>query len=164
KDTTVVVGTAYSYRVRATDAAGNLGSYTPTASATTPAPDTQPPTGPASFTATAGSTGEIALSWRAATGNVRVSGSPGEPWQGNGCSSYAQIATPAATTYKDTTVSAATAYSYRVRATDAAGNLGSYTPTATATTPAASMGLVAAYAFDAGSGTAIADQSGSGNN
>ena len=39
------------------------------------------------------------------------------------------------TTYKDTTVAASTGYSYRVRATDAAGNLSPYTNTANATTP-----------------------------
>ena len=136
KDTTVSAGTAYSYRVRATDSAGNLGSYTPTASATTPAPDTQPPTGPASLAATAVSGGEIDLSWPAATDNVGVSGYQVERCTGAGCSSFVQVATPTATSYKDTTVSAGTAYSYRVRATDSAGNLGSYTPTASATTPA----------------------------
>jgi fibronectin type 3 domain-containing protein/predicted transcriptional regulator len=164
KDTAVSAGTSYSYRVRATDAAGNLGSYTPTAIATTPTPDTQPPTGPTSLTATAISAGEIDLSWPAASDNVGVTGYRVERCQGTNCSSFAQVATPTATSYKDTTVSAGTSYSYRVRATDAAGNLGSYTPTATATTPAAPSGLVAAYGFDAGSGTAIADQSGTGNN
>ena len=34
---------AYSYRVRATDAAGNLGPYSNTINATTPTPDTTPP-------------------------------------------------------------------------------------------------------------------------
>ena len=38
-------------------------------------------------------------------------------------------------------VSASTSYSYRVRATDAAGNLGSYSNTATATTPAGAVGV-----------------------
>ena len=47
-----------------------------------------------------------------------------------------RIGTPTATTYKDTTVSASSSYSYRVRATDAAGNQGGYSPTASATTPA----------------------------
>ena len=43
----------------------------------------------------------------------------------------------ASTTYKDTSVSATTSYSYRVRATDAAGNLSPYSNTSSATTPAA---------------------------
>ena len=69
-----------------------------------------------------------------------------------------------ATSYNDTGLTAGTSYSYRVRATDAAGNLGPYSNTATATTQAAGRpGLVAAYAFDEGSGTTVADASGNGN-
>src|SRR5262249_27419290 len=49
------------------------------------------------------------------------------------------------------------------RATDAAGNLSPYTNTATATTPAAPSGLVAAYGFDEGTGTTVTDASGNGN-
>ena len=72
---------------------------------------------------------------------------------------------PARTTsYKDTSVAASTSYSYRVRATDAAGNLSPYSNTASATTPAAPSGLVAAYGFDEGSGTTVTDASGNGNN
>src|SRR5262249_14550870 len=104
-------------------------------------PDTTPPTGPASLTATAVSTVEIDLSWPAATDNVGVTGYQVERCQGANCSSFAKIGTPTATSYKDTTVSAGVAYSYRVRATDAAGNLGSYTPTATATTPTATYSV-----------------------
>ena len=69
-----------------------------------------------------------------------------------------------ATTYKDTTVSASTSYTYRVRATDAAGNLSPYSNTASVTTSAAPSGLVAAYGFDEGSGTTVTDASGNGNN
>ena len=39
----LTASTSYSYRVRATDAAGNLSPYSNTATATTPTPDTQPP-------------------------------------------------------------------------------------------------------------------------
>ena len=69
-----------------------------------------------------------------------------------------------ATTYKDTNVSATTSYTYRVRATDAAGNLSPYSNTASVTTSAAPSGLVAAYGFDEGSGTTVTDASGNGNN
>ena len=54
-----------------------------------------------------------------------------------GCSNFTQIATPTGTSYKDTSVSPSTSYSYRVRASDAAGNLGPYSNAASATTPSA---------------------------
>ncbi len=103
---------------------------------TPPDPDQTPPTAPASLTAAVVSTGEIDLSPPASTDNVGVTGYQVERCQGASCATFAQIATPTATTYKDTTVSASSIYSYRVRATDAAGNQGGYSPTASATTPA----------------------------
>ena len=45
-------GTGYSYRVRATDAAGNESGYSNTATATTQSPDTTPPTNPSALTPT----------------------------------------------------------------------------------------------------------------
>src|SRR5262249_41471128 len=86
--------------------------------------------------------------------------------QGSGCSNFTQIATPTGTSYNDTGLAASTSYSYRVRATDAAGNLSGYSNTASATTQAGTGGgggLVAAYSFNEGSGTSVADASGSGN-
>ena len=103
-DNGLTVGTGYSYRVRATDAAGNLSGYSNTASATTPAPDTQPPTAPANLTATAVSGSQINLSWTASTDNVGVTGYLVERCQGTSCSSFAQVATPAAASYSDTGV------------------------------------------------------------
>src|SRR5262249_51273774 len=67
-------------------------------------------------------------------------------------------------TYNDTGLSASTSYSYRVRATDGAQNLGPYSNVATATTQASAATLVAAYSFDEGSGTSVSDASGNGNN
>ena len=69
---------------------------------------------------------QINLAWTAATDNVGVTGYRVERCQGAGCTNFAQIATPTATSYNDTGLTAATSYSYRVRATDAAGNLGGY--------------------------------------
>ncbi len=164
-DTTVTAGTSYGYRIRAVDAAGNLGPYGNTATVTTPAPDTSPPTVPGTLSATAVSAGRIDLSWAAASDNVGVTGYRVERCQGSGCSGFAQIAVPAGTgtTYSDTTVAAGTSFSYRVRATDAAGNLGPYGNAASATTPTPSGPTpVAAYAFEEGSGTSVADASGNG--
>ena len=102
-----------------------------------PAPDTSPPSAPGALSATAVSGSRVDLSWGTASDNVGVSGYRVERCQGSGCSNFAQIATTAGTTtsYSDTTASAGTSYSYRVRANDAASNLGPYTNTATATTP-----------------------------
>ncbi len=98
--------------------------------------DTTAPSAPASLTATPAASGtQIDLSWAAASDNVGVTGYRLERCQGASCSTFAQIATPSATTYSDTALTPATSYSYRVRATDAAGNLGAYSPVATATTP-----------------------------
>ena len=98
-------------------------------------PDTTPPTQPGTLSATAVSAGEVDLSWGASTDNVGVTGYDIERCAGASCTSFAQIATATTTAYKDTSVSASTSYSYRVRATDAAGNLSPYSSTAGATTP-----------------------------
>ncbi len=162
-DTGRSASTSYSYRVRAADAALNLGPYSGTATATTPAlPDTTAPTAPTNLGATAASSTVVNLSWTAATDNVAVTGYRVERCQGVGCSVFTEIAQPTGTTFSDTGRSASTSYSYRVRAADAALNLGPYSGTATATTPASTSGLVAGYAFNEGSGTSAADASGSG--
>ena len=93
-----------------------------------------PPTAPSSLTATPGGTGQINLSWTASTDPAGVTQYLVERCQGAGCSSFAQIGTSTTTTYGDTGLAASTSYNYRVRATDAAGNLSQYSNTATATT------------------------------
>ena len=129
--------------------------------------DTQPPGQPGTLSASAVGSGQINLSWGAASDNVGVTGYLVERCQGVGCSNFAQVGTASGTSYSDSGLSASTSYSYRVRATDAAGNLGPYTNTATTTTGAASGGsggLVAAFGFDEGSGSSVSDASGNGNN
>jgi fibronectin type 3 domain-containing protein len=157
--------TSYSYEVRAVDAAGNTGPFSNTFTVTTPAPsDTQPPSAPGTLSASVVNGGEIDLSWGAATDNVGVTGYQVWRCQGSGCTSFAQTAQTSGTgtTFKDLTVAASTSYSYEVRAFDAAGNTGPFSNVSSGTTPG-SGGLVAAYAFDEGSGTTVADVSGNGN-
>jgi fibronectin type 3 domain-containing protein len=163
-DTGLAASTSYRYRLRAADAAGNLSSNSTISTATTlaGAPDTTLPTAPASLTATATSSSQINLSWPAATDNVGVTGYRVERCLGSGCSTFAQVATPTTTTYSDSGLVASTSYSYRVRAADAAGNLSGYSPIATATTQAASLGPAIAYAFNEGTGTTTSDASGNG--
>ncbi len=115
--------TTYTYTVRAYDAAGNLSGASNSASATTqssaPAPDTTAPGAPPALTGTATSTSQLSLSWGAATDNVGVTGY--RVYRGS-----IQVATTSATsrTYNDSGLAAGTAYTYSVRAYDAAGNLG----------------------------------------
>jgi peptidoglycan/xylan/chitin deacetylase (PgdA/CDA1 family) len=131
-NTGLSAGTSYSYQVRATDAAGNLSTYSNTASATTK--DTTPPTAPSNLAATAVSASQINLSWTASTDNVGVTGYQVERCRGTGCSNFATLTTVTETTYNNTGLSFGTSYSYRVRATDAAGNFSSYSNTASAST------------------------------
>jgi len=143
-DTGLAASTPYSYRLRATDAAGNLSNYSNIVSATTPGvPDTQPPTAPSNLVATAASGTQINLSWAASTDNVGVTRYFVERCQGAGCSIFAQVGTPTTTTFNDTGLLAATTYNYRVRATDAANNVGSYSNVTGATTSAAAQPPIA---------------------
>jgi chitodextrinase len=125
--------------------------------------DAQAPTAPENLTATAVSSSQINLSWSASTDNVGVTGYLVER-QGPGSTGFAQVGTTAGTTYNDTGLVAGTNYSYRVRATDATGNLSAYSAVASATTLALPPSLVAAYSFNEGTGTSVTDVSGSGNN
>jgi chitodextrinase len=94
------------------------------------------------LTATAISTSQINLSWTASTDNVGVAGYKMERCSGAACLNFAQIATPTATTFNDTGLAPSTSYSYRVRATDAAGNLSGYSSTGTASTSAATINVL----------------------
>ena len=97
-----------------------------------PAADTTPPSAPGTLSGSAASSSRIDLGWVAASDDVGVSGYLIERCQGAGCSNFAQIATVAGSTltFADTGLTASSSYSYRVRANDAAGNLGPYCNTA----------------------------------
>ena len=92
------------------------------------------PTAPGTLTTTPISAGEIDLAWGASTGVHGITGYDVERCQGSNCTSFAQIATPTATSYQDTSVAANNSYSYRVRAVDSVGNFGPYSNVATTTT------------------------------
>src|SRR6185503_4159607 len=132
-DTGLTVSTSYSYRVRAVDAANNLGVFSNTSSATTP--DTTPPSAPGTLTSNAVSSTQIDLSWSAATDDVGVTGYRVERCTGASCANFAQIATPTGTSFSDMGLTPATSYSYRVRAIDAANNAGAFSNASSATTP-----------------------------
>src|SRR5213592_3647989 len=133
-DTGLTASTSYNYRVRATDASNNLGPYSNTASATTPA---NAPTAPTNLTAAAAGPVQINLSWTASTETGgTITQYLIERCTGATCSNFLQVGTSATTTFNDTGLTASTSYNYRVRATDASNNLGPYSNTASATTPA----------------------------
>ena len=150
-------GTSYSYRVRARDAAGNTGAYSSVATAVTPAAVDNPPSAPTGLSASASGSGGVNLSWTAATDDLGVATYEVERCQGAGCSGFVQVATTASTSLADTGLVASTSYSYRVRARDTGNQVGPYSSVASATTGSGSTpppsSLVAAYAFDEGSGS-----------
>ena len=95
-----------------------------------PPVDTTAPTVPGTPTATAISSTRIDLTWTASTDAVGVSG-----YRVFRNGSGTALATTAATTYSDTSVTAATSYTYTVRAFDAAGNESNSSGAGSATTP-----------------------------
>jgi chitodextrinase len=148
------------YQLTATNSFGSVTAQT----TLTITADTVSPTAPDNLTATSVGMSQIDLSWNASTDNVSVTGYIIDRCQGTGCTSFTQIATPSGigTSYSDMGLTAGVVYSYRVKASDGAGNLSSYSNISSATIPAATSGLVSGYAFNEGIGTSAFDSSGNG--
>ncbi|MFT3793688.1 reprolysin-like metallopeptidase [Flavobacterium sp.] len=127
--TGLTASTAYSFYVRAKDAAGNASANSNTVNVTTlaPAPDTTAPSTPTNLAASGTTTTTTNLSWTASTDNVAVTGY--DVYQ-NG----AFKANTASTSYAVTGLTAATAYSFYVIAKDAAGNSSAQSNTVNVTT------------------------------
>jgi hypothetical protein len=89
--------------------------------------DTQSPTVPADLSATAASSSQINVSWKASTDNVGVAGY--RIYRNGGL-----IATTPSTSYSNTGLSSSTSYSYTIAAYDAAGNVSPMSASASATT------------------------------
>jgi len=102
--------------------------------------DTQAPTAPGSLTATAVSSSQINLTWTASTDNVGVTGF--DVYR-NG----ALVASSTSLSFSDTGLAASTAYSYTVKAKDAAGNVSAASNTATATTQSGTSGTGAEWTY-----------------
>ncbi len=140
-DTKLTNGTAYYYVVTAVGATGESGnsnqaSATPTAAPTAPVP-------PLNLTATGGNQ-QVSLAWTASAGatsyNVKRAATNGGP--------YTTVASPAGTSYTDTTVTNGTPYYYVVTAVNAAGQSGNSnqataTPAAAPTAPVPPLNLTA---------------------
>jgi hypothetical protein len=116
--------------------------------------DTTPPTAPSGLIATASGT-QISLSWTASSDAVGVTGYLVERCQGVGCSNFSQIATPIATSFLDSGLISLTTYQYRVRATDAVGNLSAYSGVATQTTQSVPVAVADRFLFLANSSRTV---------
>ncbi|MGH2556972.1 MAG: LamG-like jellyroll fold domain-containing protein [Actinomycetota bacterium] len=151
-------GTLYHYRVKSRDGAGHLATSGDHTFTTASPSDTQAPGAPTNLVADRVTLDQVDLSWTAATDNIGVTGY--QVWR-----SDVQIGTTTNTAFTDTTVAPATSYAYTVRAVDGAGNVGPASNQVNVITgaPVQPGGLVAAYNFDAGTGTTLADRSGLDN-
>jgi parallel beta-helix repeat protein len=127
-DTTTSPGTAYTYTVRAVDAAGLVSPDSNSASAS--GADTVAPTAPSGLAATVVASDRVDLAWSAATDAVGVTG---YRVFRDGVSLGNDLGA-AVHTYSDTGAAAGATYAYTVKAFDAAGNVSAASNTATATT------------------------------
>jgi chitodextrinase len=114
----LTASTTYSFTVKTKDAAGNASVNSNAVSVTTLAPvaDTTAPSTPTALNASGTTTTATNLAWTASTDNVGVTGY--DVYQGTTLK-----ATVVGTTYTVTGLTAATAYTFSVKAKDAAGNI-----------------------------------------
>jgi chitinase len=117
--TGLTAGTAYSFTVKAKDAAGNVSTASSALSVTTSAAvvDTIAPSVPASLTSPSQTSTTVNLAWAASTDNVGVTSY--DIYRGG--TILAGSSTTASTTV--TGLTASTAYTFTVKAKDAAGNV-----------------------------------------
>jgi hypothetical protein len=154
-------GQSYTRYVRCQDAATNVNpdDFSITfAVATPPPPDTTPPT--VSMTAPAAGTvsGNVTLT-ATATDNISV---VGVQFLLNGTPIGAEDTTsPYSISWPSTSVANGGPYALSARARDAAGNLAT-SAAVNVTVNNTSLGLVAAYNFDEGTGTSLTDRTGQG--
>jgi len=140
-NTSLTPNTTYSYQISAVDNASNESARSTAVQVTTPPLDTLAPTTPTGVSATATSSTSITVSWNASTDSG-----------GSGLSHYAVyrdgvlVATPAATSYLNTSLTPDTTYSYEISAVDNANNESTRSVAAQATTQPAT---VTQYGLDA---------------
>lgn len=127
----LTASTEYRYYVVALDAAGNTSDPSNTITITTStAADTEAPTAPTSLSASEVTTTSLVLTWTASTDNETVESY--EIFNGN-----TSIGTVSGTTFNVSNLNAATAYQFKVRAKDTAGNISEFSNVAEVTTDAA---------------------------
>lgn len=111
---------SHTFTAVATDNGGARTTSTPVTIAVSqgPGPDTTPPSVPSGLSSSSQTATSITLSWSASTDNPGGSGIAGYDVYRNG----GLVGSPSGTGYSDTGLTPDTAYSYRVRARDQAGN------------------------------------------
>ncbi|MGZ4638789.1 MAG: metallophosphoesterase, partial [Actinomycetes bacterium] len=127
---TVVAGGTYRYAMTAVDAAGNESSP----SATVLATDKTAPTAPTGLSGRAVSSGQIDLTWGAATDNIGVAAYRVYR-DGALLADRVPPATAGATTFRDSSARPGTSYRYQVSALDAAANESAKSAVAIVSTP-----------------------------
>ena len=144
--TGLTASTTYSFYVKAKDAAANSSIASNTVNVTTSgATDTVAPTAPTSLVASGTTSTATNLSWTASTDNTGVTGY--DVYQG-----ATLKGTVTGTTYSVTGLTVSTAYSFSVKAKDAAGNISASSNVVNVTTAATSI------SYCASSGTSTADE------
>ncbi len=122
-------GTSYTFTVKAHDAAGNASAASNSLSVTTPSGgDQQAPTAPTNLVATATAATQVSLSWGASSDNVGVTA---YDVYRNGTLATSVTGTTATVTG----LTASTAYTFTVKARDAAGNASAASNALAVTTP-----------------------------
>jgi len=144
-DNELTASTAYTYTVKASDAAGNLSAASNSVAVTTrAATDTQSPTAPTGLQAPSKTATSVTLNWVASTDDVGVT-------EYTIFRNGTDVGNSTTSSFTDTGLAPNTAYTYTVKASDAAGNLSAASDSVAVTTDAASSsGGIANHDFESG--------------
>ena len=134
-------GTAYHYRVKSRDSAGNLSQSSDNTLTTQNIQDSTAPSVPSGLTATPTSGNQIQISWSASTDTAgtgqTISGVSGyQIFRGSNL-----VNTTASTAYLDNGLTPGTDYSYQITAMDNAGNISAKSVSISATTQSVSTSV-----------------------